>query len=356
MTQYLPPPLLRFFAPREPLDYKPPMDLKRNRQKRKRTVPTGMAEWVAQFEDPSTLDPNNFTYREKKAEKDERVRREKQAAHEERVKAAVLQWKPNDNANATKDAYKTVLVARLAYETTDAELRDIFSDYGPVVAAKIVRTPDGKSRGYGFVEYEEEGDMRRAFKEGDARKIHGRRVLVDVERGRTVSDWLPRRFGGGAGFTRKGKPSENQTWAGREPPRMMDRQPRYGGGGGGGRDRDRYGGRGGGYGRGPPARGYHDRDRPRGRDRRDDRRDDRYSSARRVDDRDRYRARSPPRRDDRPRERSPPRRRDRSPPRVAGASEQDDESRHRRRHRRRRDEREEGETSYEPEAKRAKIE
>ena len=42
---------------------------------------------------------------------------------------------------------------------------------------------------YAFVEYENEDDMRLAYKRGDGRKIDGRRVLVDVERGRTVRDW-----------------------------------------------------------------------------------------------------------------------------------------------------------------------
>ena len=34
-----------------------------------------------------------------------------------------------------------------------------------------------------------------AYKHADGKKIDGRRVLVDVERGRTVEDWRPRRLG-----------------------------------------------------------------------------------------------------------------------------------------------------------------
>ena len=33
------------------------------------------------------------------------------------------------------------------------------------------------------------------YKHADGKKIDGRRVLVDVERGRTVKGWLPRRLG-----------------------------------------------------------------------------------------------------------------------------------------------------------------
>lgn len=34
-----------------------------------------------------------------------------------------------------------------------------------------------------------------AYKHADGKKIDGRRVLVDVERGRTVKGWMPRRLG-----------------------------------------------------------------------------------------------------------------------------------------------------------------
>jgi len=38
-----------------------------------------------------------------------------------------------------------------------------------------------------------------AYKETDGIRIKDRRVLVDVERGRTVKGWKPRRLGGGLG-------------------------------------------------------------------------------------------------------------------------------------------------------------
>ncbi|XP_022562407.1 U1 small nuclear ribonucleoprotein 70 kDa [Brassica napus] len=41
-----------------------------------------------------------------------------------------------------------------------------------------------------------------AYKQGDGKKIDGRRVPVDVERGRTVPNWRPRRLGSGLGTTR----------------------------------------------------------------------------------------------------------------------------------------------------------
>ena len=54
-----------------------------------------------------------------------------------------------------------------------------------------------------------------AYKHADGKKIDGRRVLVDVERGRTVKGWLPRRLGGGLGGTRRGGPEVNVRHSGR---------------------------------------------------------------------------------------------------------------------------------------------
>lgn len=47
----------------------------------------------------------------------------------------------------------------------------------------------GKPRGYAFIEFEHKNDMKNAYKMADGRKVEGKRVTVDVERGRTVPNW-----------------------------------------------------------------------------------------------------------------------------------------------------------------------
>ncbi len=47
----------------------------------------------------------------------------------------------------------------------------------------------GKHRGYAFIEFEHKKDMKEAYKQADGKKIEARRVVVDVERGRTVEAW-----------------------------------------------------------------------------------------------------------------------------------------------------------------------
>lgn len=49
-----------------------------------------------------------------------------------------------------------------------------------------------------------------AYKSADGKKIDKRRVIVDVERGRTVKGWRPRRLGGGMGGTRRAANEEQK--------------------------------------------------------------------------------------------------------------------------------------------------
>jgi U1 small nuclear ribonucleoprotein len=44
-----------------------------------------------------------------------------------------------------------------------------------------------------------------AYKKADGKKIDGKRVVVDIERGRTIEGWKPRRLGGGKGGRKTGE-------------------------------------------------------------------------------------------------------------------------------------------------------
>lgn len=100
---------------------------------------------------------------------------------------------------------------------TERQLKREFEVYGEIAEIKMVNdSVTGKFKGYAFIQYTNEEDMKSAYKDADAKRINGRRVVVDVERGRTVKAWKPRRLGGGSGRTRAGGPGVNQTSSGRD--------------------------------------------------------------------------------------------------------------------------------------------
>lgn len=99
----------------------------------------------------------------------------------------------------------TLFVGRLSYETTDKKLRREFEQFGPIRNIKVINDLEGKSRGYAFIEFENEADMTNAYRKTNGKKVDGRRIVCDVERGRTVRNWRPKRFGGGLGGRRSKK-------------------------------------------------------------------------------------------------------------------------------------------------------
>lgn len=70
-------------------------------------------------------------------------------------------WDPKADSNAEGDPYKTLFISRLSKEATEEDLRREFAMYGHIDKLRIVRDPKtGKSRGYAFILYEREKDMK----------------------------------------------------------------------------------------------------------------------------------------------------------------------------------------------------
>lgn len=155
---------------------------------------------------------------------------------------------------APTDPHRTLFLGRLAVETTAAQIRSALERHGRVSAVHIVcawressadaasaataaapaaaseRAPPPCSwlpRGYVFVEFASVAYRRRAMRAlGRRMTLDGRRVVLDVERGRLEGGWLPARCRG--------------AWRADDASRASEMQPlprRRGGGGGGGRRR-----------------------------------------------------------------------------------------------------------------------
>ncbi|GFQ00374.1 u1 small nuclear ribonucleoprotein 70 kDa [Phtheirospermum japonicum] len=219
--------LLKLFEPRPPLEYKPPPE------KRKCPPYSGMAQYVSNFaepddpkyappvqkgETPDDLDFNwlmgNITSLAERKARIHQIRLEKGA---KKAAEEIEKYDPNKEPNISGDPYKTLFVARLNYETTESKVKREFETYGPIKRVRLITDKESnKPRGYAFIEYVHKRDMKAAYKQADGKKIDNRRVFVDVERGRTVPNWRPRRLGGGLGTSRVGNEEANPRPIGRE--------------------------------------------------------------------------------------------------------------------------------------------
>jgi cold-inducible RNA-binding protein len=91
-----------------------------------------------------------------------------------------------------------LFVGGLPFATTDEELKELFSAHGTVSYAKVITDREtGRSKGFGFVEFENDDEGKAAEKAMNGTDIGGRSITVNEARPR---EERPRRdFGGGGG-------------------------------------------------------------------------------------------------------------------------------------------------------------
>lgn len=129
-----------------------------------------------------------------------KMRRELRAKRKEEYKKSLEKnYRPQDDPKAIGDPYKTLFISRLSRKATEQDLQREFEMYGAIESIRIVKNRKGKSNSYAFIVYERERDMKAAYKDAEGIPIHHKRIMVDVERGRTVKGWKPRKLGGGLG-------------------------------------------------------------------------------------------------------------------------------------------------------------
>ena len=90
---------------------------------------------------------------------------------------------------------RTAFVGNLSFSATEEELKQLFSDAGPVVKARIgVDRETGKSRGFAFVEFASDEACANAIEKINGYDMGGRRLRVN-----DADDKPPPRAAGGGG-------------------------------------------------------------------------------------------------------------------------------------------------------------
>jgi RNA recognition motif-containing protein len=94
-----------------------------------------------------------------------------------------------------------IFVAGLSFKANDADLANIFEEYGNVSSARIIIDKiTGRSKGFGFVEIEDEDAARHAIAELNGKELDGRSLAVSEARPR--EERPQRREYGGGGYGR----------------------------------------------------------------------------------------------------------------------------------------------------------
>lgn len=80
-------------------------------------------------------------------------------------------------------AKANLFIGSLAYATTDDTLKAHFEQIGPVASARVITDRDsGRSKGFGFVEYEDEANNQKAIDQLNGQDLDGRAINVTVAR------------------------------------------------------------------------------------------------------------------------------------------------------------------------------
>ncbi|KAJ2039444.1 Protein phosphatase PP2A regulatory subunit B [Coemansia sp. RSA 922] len=81
-------------------------------------------------------------------------------------------------AKGQRAQFTNVYVKNLDAEVDDAALNELFSSYGVITSAIIQREEDGKSRGFGFVNFEDHEAARKAVEELHETDFRGQKLFV----------------------------------------------------------------------------------------------------------------------------------------------------------------------------------
>ena len=98
-----------------------------------------------------------------------------------------------------------IYVGNLSWSMTDDDLSNLFTQYGTVTSAKILKEKNtGRSKGFGFVEMEDEEAAKTAIATLNESEVQGRKLIVNESQPRPEGSGYKKSGGGGYGGGRSG--------------------------------------------------------------------------------------------------------------------------------------------------------
>lgn len=101
---------------------------------------------------------------------------------------------------------KKLYVGNLPYNTTDENLNSTFGAFGAIDSVKIITDREsGRSKGFGFVEMQNDDEADKAISSLNGSDFGGRKIVVSEARAREEGGGRGGRGGGGGGGFRGGR-------------------------------------------------------------------------------------------------------------------------------------------------------
>lgn len=78
-----------------------------------------------------------------------------------------------------------IYIGNLSFDVTEDELQKLFEEFGSVASVNIIKDRyTGNSKGFGFLEMENQADAEKAIKDLDGSEVKGRNIKVNQARPR----------------------------------------------------------------------------------------------------------------------------------------------------------------------------
>lgn len=82
-----------------------------------------------------------------------------------------------------------IYVGNLSYKVEENELRQLFEEYGEVASVNIITDKySGRSKGFAFIEMNDEEQAKKAIEEINQKELDGRQIVVNVARPRRTDN------------------------------------------------------------------------------------------------------------------------------------------------------------------------
>ena len=82
-----------------------------------------------------------------------------------------------------------IYVGNLSYKVEENELRQLFEEYGEVASVNIITDKySGRSKGFSFIEMNDEEQAKKAIEELNQKELDGRQIVVNVARPRRTDN------------------------------------------------------------------------------------------------------------------------------------------------------------------------